>query len=346
MAQSGQLLSTPPGDHQMSDTMQAFRIHAWGEAPRLDRIPVPTLGPGQALVKIEAAAVTHLDHTVASGDFVMKPTLPYVGGVEGAGVVVSSTRFAPGTKVTLRGGGLGTSRDGTWAEFVAVPHEALAPITEGLSPELASTSFDPLTTAHVALHEVGRLGDWPVKDVHWAGDEVVVVAGAAGAVGSIAVQLALRAGARVIGLVSRPERVKDVPEGAEVVTLTNSDSLAELTAKRPATLLVDTWGGPELTARAGWVRPGGRALVIGYVQGAALTLDIPNWMFDDVALLPVNMLQRHDSARRVLDGLSELLAAGELALRVTSFPMVADSPVFELLKSGRIDGRACISPTA
>lgn len=324
--------------------MKAFQIHAWGEPPRLHDIPVPTAEPGEALVKIEAAAVTHLDLTVASGDFVMKPALPYVGGVEGAGTIVSSDRHAPGTNVTVRGGGLGTVRDGTWAEYAAVPHEALAPTTAGLSPALAATSFDPLTTAYVALHEVGRLGGWPLPAVRAAADEVVIVAGAAGAVGSIAAQLALRAGARVIGLVSRPERAADVPSGAEAVVLTDHHRLAELTAGRPATLLLDTWGGPELTARGRWVRPGGRTLVIGYVRGPALPIDIPNWMFDDVALLPVNMLQRHDSARLVIDELSELLARQQLTLRVTPFPMVANTPVFDLLARGQIDGRACLSP--
>lgn len=321
--------------------MRAFRVHAWGEAPRLDEVPVPTPGPDEALVRIEAAAVTHLDQTVAGGEFVMKPALPYIGGVEGAGVVVSSDRFTPGTKVTLRGGNLGTARDGTWADFVAVPHEALMPAPEGLSPELAATSFDPLTTSHVALHEIGRLGSWPVDGVGWTGDEVVIVAGAGGAVGSVAVQLALRAGARVIGVVSRPERAKDVPAGAEVVSLAD---VAELTAERPATLLVDTWGGPDLTARAAWVRPGGRALVIGYVRGPALGIDIPNWMFDDVALLPVNMLRRHASARRVLPQMSRLLAQGELSLQVSKYPMAADTPVFELLAGGAIKGRACLTP--
>lgn len=323
--------------------MQAFRIDAWGGPARLGRVPVPVPGPGEALVKIEAAAVTHLDLTVASGEFVMKPALPYVGGVTGAGVVVASGRFAPGAKVTVRGSGVGTLRDGTWAEYAVVPDEALSPTAGGLAPELASTSFDPLTTAHVALHEIGRLGTWPVPGVHAPADEVVVVAGAAGAVGSVAVQLALRAGARVIALVSRPERAADVPAGAEVVTLAEHDRLAELKASRPATLLVDTWGGADLTVRGGWVRPGGRTLVIGYVRGASVTLDIANWMFDDVALLPVNMIQRHESAHRVVGELTALLARGELTLRVAAFPMVADSPVFDLLARGRIDGRACFS---
>src|SRR5437764_8051635 len=262
----------------MNDTMNAFQVHAWGQPPRLRSLPIPVPGPGEALVKIEAAAVTHLDLTVASGEFAVTPQLPYVGGVAGAGVVVSSDRFAPDTRVTLRGGGLGTVRNGTWAEYVAVPDQALTQTNAGLTPELAATSFDPLTTAHVALHEVSQFGIWPLQGVIEARDEVVVVAGAAGAVGSIAVQLALLAKARVIGLVSRPERAQDVPPGAEVVTLEDHDRLAELQANRPATLLVDTWGGPGLTERARWVRPGGRALVIGYVRGEKVSLDIPNWM--------------------------------------------------------------------
>ncbi|WP_344307784.1 quinone oxidoreductase family protein, partial [Fodinicola feengrottensis] len=328
----------------MSDTMNAFQVHAWGQPPRLQQIPVPTPKPGEALVRIEAAAVGHLDFTVASGEFVVKPELPYVGGVEGAGVIVSSDQWASGTKVTVRGEGLGTVRDGTWSEYVAVSHEALTKTAVGLSPEWAATAFNPLTTAHIALHEVGRLGAWPVQGVGTASDEVVVVAGAAGAVGSIAVQLALRAGARVIGLVSRPERAKDVPAGAEVVTLAEHERLAELAAGRTATLLVDTWGGPEMTVRGGWLRPGGRTAVIGYVHGSTVPLDIANWMFDDIALLPVNMLQRHDSALRVVDELTQLVARGELTLHVTAFPMVADSPVFDLLSGGLIDGRACFTP--
>jgi NADPH2:quinone reductase len=148
----------------------------------------------------------------------------------------------------------------------------------------------------------------------------------------------------VIGLVSRPERAQDVPAGAEVITLAEHDRLAELKASRPATLLMDTWGGSDLTARAGWVRPGGRALVVGYVRGATVSLDIPNWMFDDVALLPVNMLQRHASALRVIDELTGLLVGGDLTLRVSAFPMIPDSPAFDLLARGLIDGRACLSP--
>ena len=70
----------------------------------MEEIGVPTAALGESLVRVEAAAVAHLDVTVAGGDFGIKPTLPYTGGVEGCGVVVESATMKPGTRVVLRGG--------------------------------------------------------------------------------------------------------------------------------------------------------------------------------------------------------------------------------------------------
>lgn len=324
--------------------MSAFRVHEWGAAPRFDRVPVPIPGAGETLVRVEAAAVTHLDHTIAGGEFVIRPALPYVGGIEGAGTVVSSRSFPDGVRVTIRGGDVGAGRDGTWAEYVVVPDDALNIAPEGLTPSLAATAFDPLTTAYAALYDVGRLGDWPAVKATTASDEVVVVLGAAGAVGSATVQLALIAGAEVIGVVSRRERAAQVPHGAQIVTLEDEAKLAELERERPATLVVDTWGGERLTARAAWSRAGGRTTVIGYVHGPAVTLDIANWMFDDVAVLPVNMIRRRADAERTASALLDLLVTQQVRLEVTEHPMVADTPVFDLLAAGKVSGRAVLVP--
>lgn len=68
----------------MTTTMQAVRVHDWGIAPVVEDVPMPQPTDGETLVRVEAAAVGHLDRTVAGGEFRMKPALPYVGGVEGA----------------------------------------------------------------------------------------------------------------------------------------------------------------------------------------------------------------------------------------------------------------------
>jgi NADPH:quinone reductase len=327
----------------MSSTMRAARVHDWGVAPTVEDIAVPVRAEGETLVRVEAAAVAHLDATVASGDFGIKPTLPYTGGVEGSGVVVESATFSPGTRVVLRGGGLGLLRDGTWAEFVTIKDKALTELPAGLSPEVGATFWVPTTTAHTALVEVGRLGSW-LPDLESADAEHVVVAGAAGAVGSMVAQLAVRRGATVTALVADDEQAARVVDGAAIVISTDGHRLAELTEQRPASLLIDTLGGPDLVARSRWVRPGGRAVSIGYVAGNNVSIALSNWLLDDVALLPVNMIRREREARAVLPELAALLAAGELSLDYETFSLAETGRALELLRSGRVRGRAVVLP--
>jgi NADPH2:quinone reductase len=314
--------------------MRAARFHAWGVAPVLDEVPSQARADGEVLVTVEAAAVAHLDLTIAGGDFGMKPQLPYIGGVEGAGIVAEGGGLAPGTQVMLRGGGLGMLRDGTWTEQVSVPAKAVTPLAEQLPAEVAATFFVPATTAYVALHDVANLQP---------GEEVVVV-GAAGAVGAMVAQQALAAGATVIGVVGRSDQRDKVPDGVEAVDGSSEESVAQLAKARSATLLVDTLGGEGLVGRSRWVRQGGRAVVIGYVTGTSVSIDLPSWLLDDVALLPVNMIRQERRAREVSGELVRRLAAGELEVAVQTYDL-ADAPAaIEDLRAGRVSGRAVVLP--
>ncbi|SDV46987.1 quinone oxidoreductase family protein [Chitinasiproducens palmae] len=334
----------------MNATMRVLRVHAWGQTPVLEAAPTPTLGPGESLVRIEAAAVSHLDLTVLSGRFNVRPALPYIGGVEGAGTIERSERFACGTKVAIRGNGLGLSRDGTWAEFVAVPDAALREIPSDLDAATAATAYSPLTTSYIALHDIGRLGAWRIdqatsSDISVAADEVVAVIGAAGAVGSVATQMALAAGARVIGTVSRAERVPFVPAGAETLSLADDAATARLARDQSVTLLIDTIGGAGFSQRLGWVRPGGRAVMVGYTGGTDVTLNLPNWFLGDVALLPVNMLRREARANALIGGLTEQVMRGALALAVERHAMQHAAIAFERLRRGQARGRLALTWT-
>ncbi|MFG1951869.1 zinc-binding alcohol dehydrogenase family protein [Micromonospora sp. NPDC048830] len=329
----------------MATTMQAVRVHDWGVAPVVEDVPMPQPADGETLVRVEAAAVGHLDRTVAGGEFRMKPTLPYVGGVEGCGRVVASDELAEGTRVMLRGAGLGLVRNGTWAQYVTVPTRSLSLLPEGMPPSLGATYFVPLTTAVTALRTVGRLGAWGVPDVTSAADEVVLVAGAAGAVGSMVAQLALREGARVLGLVLDQQQAERLPSGVEpLIASADGDVLSALGKERPATLLVDTLGGQRLNERMSWVRAGGRAVSIGYVAGEAATLDLPNWLLLDVPLLPVNMIRRSAEARALAEQWAPLLVSGELVLDVEEFDLAGAGRALELLGAGQLRGRAVLVP--
>ena len=124
----------------------------------------------------------------------------------------------------------------------------------------------------------------------------------------------------------------------------DDEAVAALATDRSATLLVDTLGGADLPARSRWVRPGGRAVSIGYVAGDDVRLGLSNWLLDDVALLPVNMIRREREARALLPGLAAMLAAGDLVLDFETFDMDDLGRAIELLRDGRVRGRAVVRP--
>lgn len=317
--------------------MRAARFSGWGSDPVVEDVPEPVRAEGEVLVDIQAAAVAHLDVTVASGTFGLKPQLPYIGGVEGAGIVVAcdeGSGLEPGCQVMLRGGGLGLKRDGTWTERASVPAKAVTRLAAPLAPEVAATFFVPATTAFVTLHDVAKLG----------ADEEVIVVGAAGAVGAMVAQQARLAGAKVTGVVGRADQLADVPDGVTGVCLDSAEDTERLARDRPASLLVDTLGGDGLIARTRWVRPGGRAAVIGYVTGTEAKVDLPSWLLDDVSLLPVNMIRREREAREACGDLIKKLSAGELEVRVQRYDLADAAAALADLRAGRVRGRAVLVP--
>ena len=288
--------------------MKAVRVHVGGAPPRLEDLPEPQGGPGRSLVRMHAATVGHIDRTVWSGGFLRHPPLPYVPGVEAAGVIVSSERFAPGTRVWMRGAGLGIARDGTWRECIEVPDEALGELPAGVPFALGSAFFSPCTSAWVALHEVAKL----------RAGERVLVSGASGAVGSIAVQLARDAGAQVEGF----DASREVQPEADV--------------------LLDMVGGEVLPRALRGVKPGGRAVLVGYAGGTETRIDLPELLQRDIALLPLNILRREAAARGAAPQLLERIADGRLKLAVREFPLAQAHEAMEWIATRGHGGRAVV----
>jgi NADPH2:quinone reductase len=305
--------------------MKAVRVHAWNEPPRVEEVPEPVAAPGTSLVRMQAATVGHIDRTVWSGQFLRHPPLPYVPGVEGAGVVVASERFAPGQRVWLRGAGLGILRDGTWREVIAAPDDALGVLPEGVAMALGSAFFSPCTSAWVALHDVGQVQ---------AGEEVLVC-GASGAVGSIACQLAREAGARVRAVVFDAAQAARLPAGVEAV--------AAQELKPEAELLLDTVGGTALPVALRGVAPGGRAVLVGYAGGTEIRLSLPELLQRDIALLPLNMLRREAAGRAAAPALLERIAQGKLELAVREFPLAQAGEALAWIATRGHGGRAVLT---
>jgi NADPH:quinone reductase len=304
--------------------MKAVRVHAWGESPRVDEVPEPRGGPGLTLVRMQAATVGHIDRTVWSGEFLRHPPLPYVPGVEAAGTVLASERFAPGQRVWLRGTGLGILRDGTWREIIEAPDAALGELPEGVSMALGSAFFSPCTSAWVALHEVGKL----------LAGERVLVSGASGAVGSIALQLARDAGAEVCAVVFDAAQAARLPAGVPAVAAQDLQSEADL--------LLDTVGGTALPQALRGVKPGGRAVLVGYAGGTQSTLDLPELLQRDIALLPLNILRREAAARAAAPELLQRIADGRLQLAVREFPLAQAHEAMNWIATRGHGGRAVL----
>ena len=290
--------------------MKAVRVHAWGEPPRLEELPdPPPPAAGRSLVRMHAATVGHIDRTVWSGQFLRHPPLPYVPGVEGAGVVVAGGRYAPGQRVWMRGAGLGIARDGTWRELIEVNDDALGELPDGVSFALGTAFFSPCNSAWVALHEVGRVQP----------GELVLVSGASGAVGSIAMQLAREAGADVHAFDPKQEVQAD------------------------ADLLLDMVGGDVLPLALRGVKPGGRAVLVGYAGGTEACISLPELLQRDIALLPLNIIRREAAARAAAPELLQRIADGRLQLAVREFPLAQAAEAMQWLTTRGHRARAVLT---
>jgi NADPH2:quinone reductase len=313
--------------------MKAVRIHGWNMPPSIEALPVPVRAAGRSLVRMAAATVGHIDRTVWSGRFLRHPPLPYVPGVEAAGTVIESERFAPGQRVWVRGCGLGTATDGTWRECIDAPDEALGLLPDEVPMALGSAFFSPCTSAWVALHEIAKLQ---------AGEHLLVT-GATGAVGSLALQLALELGAKVSAAVSSTAAAASLPAGVQALVL---DGAPEALSGLGVDALIDTVGGPVLAAALPGVAPGGRAVLVGYTAGNELALDLAAFMQRDVRLLPLNMLRRDAAGRAAAPALLARLGDGRLRLEVRTFPLADAAVALDWIAQRGHRGRAVLVPDA
>ncbi|MEU6104130.1 quinone oxidoreductase family protein [Streptomyces flaveolus] len=309
-----------------SSTSRALFLEEFGTLPRLGERPVPEPRPGHTLVRVAAATAAHLDLNILDGQFGILPELPFVPGTQGSGYVVASDTHPEGALVRLRGEGLGLSRDGTWAEYALVPDAAAEVMPEGTDPALACIYFSPVGTAWATVHAIAQ-----VKP-----GERVLVTGASGAVGAVAVQLAARAGAEVIGAVGRPAKLPHVPAAAKGLL---ASDLSEDAIGGKVDVLIDTVGGQILRNALTLVRPRGRAALLGYTAGRELTLDLADFFLADVTLLPVNMMSRGPEVASEVLSLLPDLSSGALTLPYERYGMDALGEAVERLRSGAAVGK-------
>ncbi|MFP2931655.1 NADPH:quinone oxidoreductase family protein [Pyxidicoccus sp. 3LG] len=221
-------------------------------------LPEPEAGDG-VLIDVVAAGASFPDLLLTKGQYQLKPALPFVPGVEVAGVVRHAPAGAtvkPGERVMAFSFGLGG-----FAEVVSIQPEMVFRIPERWSFEAAAGVVMNYHTAHFALHRRGRV----------KAGETVLVHGAAGGVGTAAVQVARGADARVIAVVS-DERKAEVAKkaGAHEVVLSTGDWLAQVREKTGGlgvNVVLDPVGGDIFDKSLKALAPEGRLLVVGFAGG-------------------------------------------------------------------------------
>jgi NADPH2:quinone reductase len=303
--------------------MRAAVISELGSPPAVVERPEPD-GSDKALVALRAAALNPVDIAVGAGRFPMgHPPLPYVPGVEGVGEVVRSARFAAGTRVYACGGGLGVGTDGTFADRFLAAETSLYEVPDGIDDARAVAFGTPGLAAWLPLTWLA-----PVRE-----GDIVLVLGATGSVGTVAIQAAKLLGAAFVVAVGRnPERLERAKAlGADAAVALGPDlgeRLAEALGDRAPTLVLDgLWGEPLVTA-LGVAARGARIVHLGQSAGPEATVlsgPVRSKMLQILGY--TNFGVPADVFRKGYESLLAEVAEGRISLDIETVPLdrVADA---------------------
>jgi NADPH2:quinone reductase len=246
--------------------VKAIRVDQLGgpDVLRMQELPDPEPGPGEALVRVEAAGVNFIDVYFRTGLYPMEP--PFTPGQEGAGVVEAVGPDVADVKAGDAVGWVGVP--GTYAELAVVPAAQLVPLPDGVTTRQAAAALLQGMTAHYLVTDTYRLME---------GDACLVHA-AAGGVGLLLVQLAKARGARVFATTSTPEKAALAAEaGADaVIRYTERDFVDEvkrLTDGAGIQVAYDSVGGTTWEGSLACLAPRGMLVLFGQSSGPVPPID-------------------------------------------------------------------------
>jgi NADPH2:quinone reductase len=261
-----------------STRMKALRFAEFGPPSvlRIEEVPIPEPGVGEALVRVQAAGINPSDLGNVAGRF-KKTTLPRTPGRDFAGTVVKGKRHE-GQEVWGSAPHLGIVRDGSHAEYVVAPVETISPKPKSLSMAQAATIGVPYITAWASV----------VNAVQVQAGETILIIGARGAVGQAATQIANWKKARVLGA----DTTSDPIPGAEAVVNTKSEDLRErvleLTDGKGVNAVFDTVGGPMFEPALRSLSFGGRQVAISSKGVARVSFNLVDFYHNFSRLLGVD----------------------------------------------------------
>jgi NADPH:quinone reductase len=323
--------------------MRALRFNEFGDPAVLHvtDMPDPPATAQEAVIRVEAASVNPSDVKNVAG--VMEGTvLPRIPGRDFAGVVISGPPDWEGAAVWGTGGDLGFTRDGSHAELMAVPVEALVRKPERLSFDEASAVGVNFVVAWYGAVETAQLTI----------DETIAIFGVSGGVGGAVAQIANALGARVIG-VDRRKPDPDTPAAAVIDHFIASDpdadvgaEIKKLTGGTGVDVVYDAVGGVTTPAALASLAHRGRLVVISAVGPRAVEIDLRDLYHNETRIYGCDSrkLTVSDSARR-LEKIVPYFESGEFRpLPVTaSHPLIEGALAYQAV-ADHIPGRVVIHP--
>jgi NADPH:quinone reductase len=319
--------------------MKAIRVANYGDPSvlKLEDIPQPKPGAGEALVRVHAAGVNYADIYFRNGAARMPIPFPFTPGIEGAGVVESVgddvSNVGPGDRVAYA-----TRNVGSYAEYQVVRTAQLAPLPKEVSFDDGAAVILQGLTAHYLLHEF-----YPIKR-----GSTVLVHAAAGGMGLLLVQWLKHMGAMAIGTVSTEEKAKAArTAGADHVILYTKqdfvDGVKSVTDGQGVDYVIDGVGKTTFLKNLDALKNRGWATVFGMASGPADPV-VPNSLMTKSLTISggalFNYMVTRDEllgrARDVFAGLRE----GWLKLRVDrTFPLAQAAEAHRLLEGRQTVGK-------
>ena len=303
--------------------------------------PEPELGEHDVLIDVKAAGLNFPDVLMIQGKYQMQPEMPFIPGGESAGVVAAVgekvTRYKVGDKVISAGG------SGMFCERVAVHEFGAFPMPDALSFEQAAGVSITYFTSYYALKQRANL----------KAGETLLVLGAAGGVGTTAVELGKHMGAKVIAAASSDEKLALCKQLGADETINYSevdlkDAIKELTGGKGVDVVYDPVGGDyaEPAIRGmGW---NGRYLVIGFASGPIPKIPLNLTLLKGCSLVGVfwGRFTGEEPEENVknIEELFALFSEGKIAPVVTdSFPLEEYEEAFNCMMERRARGKVILT---
>ncbi|UCC56541.1 MAG: oxidoreductase [Gammaproteobacteria bacterium] len=328
------------------DRIRAYRIHETDGVVRagLEELRLEDLTPGEVVIRSCYSSVNYKDALAATGEGKILRRSPLVGGIDVAGVVAASEdpRFRKGDRVVVTGCGLGESQDGGFSEAVRVPADWVVPLPANLSLYDAMAMGTAGFTAALAIDRLEQNGLAPDQGP-------VLVTGATGGVGSLAVDLLDGRGYEVVALTGKTTEETYLRGLGASRVLVRDDLVMGTRPLEQAQWAgaVDNAGGALLAWLTRTVRPWGSIASIGMAGGIELDTTVMPFILRGVSILGITSVTcPMPRRRRIWQGLAGDLGPRHLDAIVSGVIGLGELPaVFKDLLSGQHRGRTVVQLT-